>query len=140
MGANGILEAFVHATASPAQLRAQSRWMVLFSALFIGGVVTGASGVGGMQWDDQMLVWANVLNLGARAIYGWIFAQGYFGEKGGEELVRAGNVRPCIPGLLAFGVSGIVARWSESRFDQVGERLVHAGICIGCGLVSLAIW
>jgi oligosaccharide translocation protein RFT1 len=138
MGANGILEAFVHATASPVQLRDQARWMVLFSVLFVAGVSAGASGILGVHWDDTMLVWANVANLGARAVYGWFFARRYFSNT--PSLVSLSNVRPSIPGIIAFSMSGLVARWSEVRFDQTGSRMKHAGICIGCGVVSLAIW
>ncbi|KAG8780024.1 Oligosaccharide translocation protein rft1 [Ceratobasidium sp. 428] len=137
MGANGILEAFVHATASPAQLQTQARWMVLFSILFIAGVTVGASGVLGVQWDDTMLVWANVANLGARALYGWFFAGRYFSSIPG--LLSFSNVRPSIPGIAAFAISGVIARWSESTFDQRGARLKHATICIGCGIISLLI-
>ncbi|KAG9074712.1 Oligosaccharide translocation protein rft1 [Ceratobasidium sp. 370] len=138
MGANGILEAFVHATASPAQLQTQARWMVLFSVLFIAGVTAGASGILGIRWDDTMLVWANVANLGARAFYGWIFAGRYF--SGVPGLLALPNIRPSVPGIIAFGVGGIVARWSETAFDRAGARVKHAAVCIGCGIVSLMIW
>ncbi|KAJ1300564.1 hypothetical protein OPQ81_002218 [Rhizoctonia solani] len=135
MGLNGILEAFVHATASPVQLRSQARWMVVFSAIFAASAFLGASGTLGVKWDDTMLVWANVVNLGARAVYGWIFARDYFGK----ELFSMRFVRPCIPGIIAFILSGLLARWSEVNFDQRGQRVQHAAVCIGCGVVSLAI-
>jgi oligosaccharide translocation protein RFT1 len=136
MGLNGILEAFVHATASPVQLQSQARWMVFFSVVFAASVSLGASGVLGFKWDDSMLVWANVTNLGARALYGWIFARKYFEH----DMVSLRSVRPCIPGIAAFALSSIVARWSEANLDQQGQRLKHAGVCIGCGIASLAIW
>ncbi|CAE6445334.1 unnamed protein product [Rhizoctonia solani] len=135
MGLNGILEAFVHATAMPAQLQSQARWMVLFSIAFAASVSLGASGALGVKWDDTMLVWANVANLGARALYGWIFARKYF-EK---DLVSPRRVRPCIPGIAAFILSGIVAKWSEVNLDQRGQRFKHAGVCIGSGVISLSI-
>ncbi|CAE6429721.1 unnamed protein product [Rhizoctonia solani] len=135
MGLNGILEAFVHATALPAQLQSQARWMVFFSIAFAAGVSLGASGTLGVKWDDTMLVWANVANLGARAMYGWIFARDYFGN----DLISVRNVRPCIPGIVAFGLGGVAARWSEVNFDQQGQRVKHAGVCIGSGIISLAI-
>lgn len=138
MGLNGILEAFVHATATPGQLQTQARWMVLFSVLFIAGVTAGAFGMLGVQWNDALLVWANVMNLGARALYGWIFARKYF--TGVPGLVSVSKVRPSIPGIMAFGFSGLVARWSERTYDQGGARVRHAGVCIGCGVISLAIW
>ncbi|KAL5637630.1 hypothetical protein ACGC1H_004145 [Rhizoctonia solani] len=135
MGLNGILEAFVHATALPAQLRSQARWMVIFSIAFAVSVSIGASGAFGIKWDDTMLVWANVANLGARALYGWIFARKYFGK----GLLAIRLVRPCVPGIVAFGLGSLAARWSEVNFDQRGQRVKHAGVCIGCGVVSLAI-
>ncbi|EUC59380.1 oligosaccharide translocation protein Rft1 [Rhizoctonia solani AG-3 Rhs1AP] len=136
MGLNGILEAFVHATALPTQLRSQARWMVIFSIAFAVSVSLGASGALGTKWDDTMLIWANVANLGARALYGWIFARKYFGK----GLLSLRLVRPCVPGIVAFGLAGLLARWSEENFDQRGQRVKHAGVCIGCGVVSLAIW
>ncbi|KAH7333756.1 Rft protein-domain-containing protein, partial [Rhizoctonia solani] len=135
MGLNGILEAFVHATALPAQLHSQARWMVVFSIAFAVSVSLGASGAFGVKWDDTMLVWANVANLGARALYGWTFARKYFGK----ELISVRLVRPCVPGIVAFGLGGLLARWSEVHFDHQGQRVKHAGVCIGWGVVSLAI-
>ncbi|KAL4874196.1 hypothetical protein BDV12DRAFT_182023 [Aspergillus spectabilis] len=71
---NGIGEAFVSSTASPAQLRKQAAWMALFSGLFamaaylfllIGGL--GARG----------LVYANIVNMSFRIAWSFSFVRRY---------------------------------------------------------------
>ncbi len=69
---NGVLEAFVAAVATPAQLRTQSLWMVAFSILFAssGFVVLG-------QWNmgARGLVLANAVTMAGRIAWSFSFVQ-----------------------------------------------------------------
>lgn len=76
---NGILEAFVSAAATPAQLRVQSAWMIAFSAAF------AAAGFLVLKVGDQGargLVLANAVNMTCRIIWSWQFVGGYLRLRG----------------------------------------------------------
>ncbi|KAL8764659.1 MAG: hypothetical protein Q9209_007947 [Squamulea sp. 1 TL-2023] len=60
LAVNGILEAFVSAAATPAELRMQSAWMVAFSAAFVG---TGFLVLEVWDRGAQGLVIANAVNM-----------------------------------------------------------------------------
>ncbi len=76
---NGILEAFVSAVATPAQLRQQSAWMFAFSVTFatIGFFVLKVWGLGA-----RGLVLVNAINMALRICWSWAFAKEYFKERG----------------------------------------------------------
>lgn len=76
---NGIIEAFVSAVATNAELYAQGLWMGFFSVGFAGAAWLflriwrlGALG----------LVWANCVNMGLRIIWGGDFVRRFFGRNG----------------------------------------------------------
>lgn len=85
MALNGFLEAFVASVATERELVAQGRWMMGGSLGFVGAVWgmgrVEANGGGGREIG---LVYANVFNLGARAVYGWVFAKNYFAKNAGR--------------------------------------------------------
>ena len=73
LGANGILEAFMHGVMTPQELSRSNAWLVLFSVLHIGATATlvvhfGASG----------LVVANCLNMSLRIAYACSYAAVFF--------------------------------------------------------------
>ncbi|KAF9054290.1 Rft protein-domain-containing protein [Panaeolus papilionaceus] len=71
---NGGLEAFFTSVATTSDFMNQSRWMVLFSTLYIGSaIVLYRAGFG-----DASLVYANIINLSARIAYCINFAQSFF--------------------------------------------------------------
>ncbi|KAI9888750.1 MAG: Oligosaccharide translocation protein rft1 [Vezdaea aestivalis] len=74
LAVNGVLEAFVSSTATSAQLRGQSVWMVGFSLVFAGA---GFLFLRVLQWGAEGLVWANAVNMVARIIWSAVFIQNY---------------------------------------------------------------
>ncbi|KAM5542072.1 hypothetical protein V8D89_004382 [Ganoderma adspersum] len=121
MAFNGVLEAFLASAASPADLRAQARWLLVFSALFVAGAAGLARGAG---LGDAGLVWANVGNLALRAAYAWGFARRFFEGKGkgkgeGKEggLLEARRAVPPAPVLAAFAVASVAVRASARAHD-----------------------
>jgi oligosaccharide translocation protein RFT1 len=76
---NGILEAFVSAVATPAQLRTQGAWLLAFSGGFAGAgwVLLGLWGLGA-----RGLVAANAANMGMRIVWSWVFVSEWLGERG----------------------------------------------------------
>ena len=83
--------------------------MVIFS---IGFIVTAVSLSRYLHWGDAGLVWANIANLGFRALYAWRFTRRFYIRRGGGELVRWQRMLPPPPVFIAFSVAAVVTRWS----------------------------
>ena len=126
---NGVLEAYVAAVATPAQLRIQSLWMVAFSALFalVGAVVLGL-------WDmgARGLVLANVVTMAGRVVWSWRFVTEDIRKRGGDL-----SVSQIMPSYVSFAI-GVGSR---SLLENVGLEnedlgsLVRAAATVAtCGL------
>ncbi|OBZ71080.1 Oligosaccharide translocation protein rft1 [Grifola frondosa] len=113
MAFNGVLEAFFASTASTADLRSQSRWLLACSLAFVGAAVVFARA---LALGDAGLVWANVANMLLRAAYAWHFACRFFRERGGRQLLGVRMVVPPV-GVL----DGPYSYWSivRSRVPRV---------------------
>ncbi|KIJ54412.1 hypothetical protein M422DRAFT_99275, partial [Sphaerobolus stellatus SS14] len=131
MAFNGVLEAFFASTATPTDLRAQTRWMLFFSVGFVAVAILLAQG---LKWGDVGLVWANILNLGVRALYAGIFVRRFFERKGDPGAVQWAKAVPPLPVLGAFGVAAAITRWSASLYRDLPilQQAKHVGIGIGC--------
>ena len=136
MAFNGVLEAFLASTASPADLRAQARALLLFSALFVAGAAGLARGAG---MGDAGLVWANVGNLALRAAYAWRFARRFFEGKGEGEggLLEVRRAVPPAPVLAAFAVAGVAVRASARAHDGLPVDLLAQKAHIAVGVVGV---
>lgn len=139
MAFNGLLEAFLASTSTPADLRTQSRWMVIFSIVFVMTAVVLSKG---LHWGDAGLVWANVANLGLRALYAWVFARTFYIRRGAGELVRWRRTLPPLPVFAMFAVAAIVTRWSAKAYHDlpIYSQLVHVGIGVACICGCLGAW
>ena len=82
---NGILEAFVSAAATPAELRKQSMWMFAFSAGFVGA---GFVSLRVYDLGAKGLVFANAVNMGMRILWSWRFVKTYFQREGVDLTIR----------------------------------------------------
>ncbi|KAL8831771.1 MAG: hypothetical protein Q9170_005161 [Blastenia crenularia] len=126
---NGILEAFVSAAATPAQLRVQSAWMVTFSAMF------AATGFLVLKvWDQgaRGLVLANAVNMTCRIIWSWHFVSDYLRLRG--VAIDRVELQPTIGTIsFAFGTAMFLKRvelsFSESIWHLLGG-ITSAG-CFG---------
>ena len=134
MAFNGVLEAFLASTASPADLRAQARWLLLFSALFVAAAAGLARGAG---MGDAGLVWANVGNLALRAGYAWRFARKFFEGKGEGGLLQARRAVPPAPVLVAFAVAGVAVRASARAHDGVPVDFLAQKAHVAVGVVGV---
>jgi oligosaccharide translocation protein RFT1 len=138
MAFNGVLEAFFASTATPGNLRNQSRWMMVFSLGFICTAV-GSNKAG---FGDSGLVYANISNLCARVIYCWIFTKRYFGSRGSDI-----SLRDTIPPTVVLGVftaSAIVTRWSWKMHEGIELGILqqrnHLAVGVTCLAVCLGTW
>lgn len=143
MAFNGILEAFFASTATPDDLRIQSRWMLIFSLGFVGAAVTFSQQLG---LGDAGLVWANVVNLLVRALYAWSFIGAYFEKKGAGEMMQWKKAVPPVGVIGCFAVAGAITRWSWARNVQRGVpvtipgQLGHLAIGVTCVAGCLGAW
>ncbi|KAI8974226.1 Rft-1-domain-containing protein [Trametes punicea] len=144
MAFNGVLEAFFASAASPADLRTQSRWMLVFSGAFVAAAVGLARG---LNMGDAGLVWANVANLALRAGYAWVFIRRFFREQGAGDFVYWRRALPPLPVLAVFGAAAAAVRGSAAAnrdvpLNLVAQRghLVVGIICLlGCLVTCLAL-
>jgi len=135
MAFNGILEAFFASTATPADLRNQSRWMMVFSVGFIATAVAfNSAGFG-----DSGLVYANTLNLCARVVYCWAFIKTYFSSKGGK--IDWKEATPPKGVLGVFALSAVVTRCSWRIYEraplQIMQQKGHLAIGVSCVALCL---
>ncbi|THH00838.1 hypothetical protein EW026_g1769 [Hermanssonia centrifuga] len=135
MAFNGVLEAFFASTATPADLRAQSRWMLACSVGFVGASVGFARVLG---LGDAGLVWANILNLWLRASYAWFFVKRFFACRGVGKMVQLRNNVPPFGVLCTFAASAIVTRWSGRTFGDAPLTLHAQFGHVAIGVTSVA--
>ena len=134
LAANGILEAFVSAVATPAQIRAQSFWKIAQLCAFAG---TSYVALRVADMGAPGLVVANAVTMVSRISWSWGFVQGYLGAFGGNARgLKVSEMMPCM-GSLAVGAG---ARWCLRYLLQDGsdirlEELMQCGVVVGaCGI------
>ena len=122
---NGILEAFVSAVATPAQLRVQSAWMLAFSAGFAtSGYVllwvydNGAKG----------LVAANAVNMAMRIGWSWSFVRGYLDGKGSGL-----RFADCLPDIRSLSLGVLVASYLAVLGQSFRGGYVDLGKTVAIG-------
>ncbi|KAL8688943.1 MAG: hypothetical protein Q9218_005268 [Villophora microphyllina] len=121
---NGILEAFVSAAASPAELRVQSAWMLAFSAAF---AVTGFLVLRVWEHGAQGLVLANAVNMTCRIIWSWQFIAGYFRDRGVVFQLR--DIMPKLSVVIsALGTSWYLNRIGQSLHESIVALLIGIAI------------
>lgn len=146
---NGVLEAFYSAVADAKALARQSRYMILFSAVFIGSatLLFKLTNLG-----DASLIYANIVGMGARIIFCSAYADGWFKarqekEENGGEVMRWRDVVPKTNVVLVIACARMLVRADEARvkLEDVGGgvsrgMLEHLGVGAGLGLVCVGVW
>ena len=118
MAVNGILDAFVTSVATPAQLRTQSIWMLLFTALY--GIVAWAM-LTKFQLGAAGLVGANMVNMGLRIMWSIVFVRQWIRQHDRIDSDK-GLLSSMVRDLLPAGPSVVVA-----GLLTVGLRLQATG-------------
>jgi oligosaccharide translocation protein RFT1 len=128
--------------------------MIVTSLGFLGCAMVFAR-VEGMK--EIGLVYANVMNLGARAVYGWAFAREYFARNSVENdisnMALRADWRRCVPPrevLVASVIAALVVRLSEARSAlsnaldassaDAKVRILHIGIGSVVFVTWAALW
>lgn len=124
MAVNGVLDAFVTSVATPAQLRAQSVWMLLFTALY------GAAAWSMLKIFDMGavgLVAANMLNMALRIVWSAVFIRAWVteNEKDGGQALGQQTVADSLPSIASIAVAGLVV--VGLRFNPLGASILDHG-------------
>ncbi|PFH48862.1 hypothetical protein AMATHDRAFT_64553 [Amanita thiersii Skay4041] len=145
---NGGLEAFVSSVARPTDLARQSRFMALFSALYIS---TAVAFYRFTTLGDASLVYANIINLSARIAYCIHFTSRYYSSNNSKQILSWPRASPPIPFLLATVVSGWMVRMNSQEIQvaesDLGLRFLfrrgtisHIGYGAALSVICLSIW
>ncbi|KAJ2963039.1 hypothetical protein NQZ79_g1910 [Umbelopsis isabellina] len=142
MGINGISEAFVQAVASEQQLARLSKFMLLFSLVF---VCSGVLFMYFMQLGAIGLVLANIVNLTSRIVYSWVFIRQYFTSKRGPAVAKITQIitlRNWLPSrivLLVFASGWVITRMSEETigWGTLKEKALHVAVGGIAALVAM---
>jgi oligosaccharide translocation protein RFT1 len=143
MGINGISEAFVQAVASEQQLARLSKFMIVFSLIFMS---SGVLFMHFMQLGAIGLILANIVNLGSRIIYSWIFIRKYFLHNRGQDIAMLSQMitfRNWFPSkvvLFAFATGWGITRLSEEiiGWTTLCEKIIHIAVGGVAALFALA--
>lgn len=128
---NGVLEAFVSAVATPAQLRGQSVWMFAFSAAF---ATTGFLVLRVWDLGARGLVLANAVNMVMRIWWSWGFAQAYLKQRGGGLLIT--QILPSLGSSLGALAAAYGLRIVRTEFNGgLGDLFLWAGVAGGYGVL-----
>ena len=113
--------------------------MVIFSLGFVASAIILTQW---LQWGDAGLVWANILNLGARAFYAGMFVNTFFARSGHADVVRWRKAVPPLPVLLSFGTAALITRWSATKYSGLGitQQIPHVGVGVACIVGCLGAW
>lgn len=124
---NGILEAFVSAVATPAQIRAQSLWKMGQLVAFAGSswLTLGVWGLGA-----KGLVIANAVTMDMRVGWSWGFVRGYLNGIDAQVGLKVKEMVPTIGSLVV----GLSARWCLGVLLSGGSD-VTLGVLMQCGVV-----
>ncbi|KAJ8087062.1 Oligosaccharide translocation protein rft1 [Marasmius tenuissimus] len=146
---NGGLEAFLASAAGKKDVNRQSRWMIVFSVIYIGSAI----GLYRQDYGDVSLVYANIVNLSARILYVVLFSASFFRRHQAEGLLAWRKVQPSLTFLLALASSFAVVRASEAKWQATahiksqGRKaiihravLAHIGLGAALALISLGVW
>ncbi|KAH7927704.1 Rft-1-domain-containing protein [Leucogyrophana mollusca] len=146
---NGGLEAFFSSVATPKDLNRQSRWLIVFSAIYLLAAIT----LYNLHFGDTSLVYANIINLTARIGYVLNFASSYF--KGHERAYQLAW-RTLMPTwqFIAVSVMSLFAISCNGRRIDVMDIVatagrkallssavaMHVALGAGLGILSIATW
>ncbi|KAF5376097.1 hypothetical protein D9615_007755 [Tricholomella constricta] len=144
---NGGLEAFLSSVATPRDLNAQSRWMAVFSVIYILAAVSFFN----LHLGDASLVYANILNLSVRIIYTATFVTTFYTRLGARQLLHWKSVLPSARLLVCVAASAVLIRISGNLLDietsDAGKLslarasvLLHIAVGVILGLASVCTW
>ncbi|KAL2866349.1 Rft protein-domain-containing protein [Aspergillus lucknowensis] len=119
---NGIGEAFVSSTASPADLRRQAAWMGIFSACF---VLVAYIFLAVCEMGARGLVFANIVNMSVRIVWSFSFVQRYFSQHKFELALHEFTLRPRT--YAATATITAVLSMMEFRANPYGD-LIQLGL------------
>jgi len=137
LGFNGILEAFVQATASEQQLGKMSRALLGWSAMYCASSYIAVTGFG---MKEDALILANGITMACRIAYSAGFVNQFCQRH--EVTFSIGSIvwRSKIPVVACLSAT-FVLRWSSDHFDwtTLGGMIQHIGIGGLCFIICFSV-
>ncbi|TIB64377.1 hypothetical protein E3P78_01164 [Wallemia ichthyophaga] len=118
MAFNGILESFLHSTASSAQIDKHSKFLTLISFLLMPSIYLALSYTP-PSTHSLIIVYSNIANLGLRAAYAYRYA---------SRTMRMSNISPSKSVALACVAAGVITRFTLFNCSLV-SHMVTGGVC-----------
>ncbi|KAJ4474497.1 Rft-1-domain-containing protein [Lentinula aciculospora] len=110
---NGGLEAFIASVALTKDVNRQSRWMVLFTLVYITSTITFYR----FDLGDAALVYANIINLSTRILYACHFTQKFFTSHNASNILKWQEALPPWILVAALTISALMINWSEAVYS-----------------------
>ncbi|KAJ7221716.1 Rft-1-domain-containing protein [Mycena pura] len=148
---NGGLEAFISSVSTTRDLNRQSWWMAAFSVVYMYAAIQ----LYRWHFGDMSLVFANIINLGARIAYAVHFVSPFFRTNGARSSLRWTSALPGWRLCFVCGVSWAIVKQNEKRLNVFGaithtragiailkDKTVLGHVAIGgvLGCICLATW
>ena len=127
---NGILEAFVAAVATSAELQLQSLWMIAFSALF---AMTGFVVLGLLELGARGLVLANVVTMSGRVLWSWRFVTTVLKKRGGH--LKVSQILPSSGAIASSVVSRAILQSLKIEGGNFVDLVKAGGVAGVCGIL-----
>lgn len=136
LGFNGILEAFVQATASEEQLGRMSKALLVWSGIYCACCYIAVTVLG---MKEDALILANAITMACRIAYSVGFINRLCHKLGASFSIGAIVWQTKLP-IVASLLTTPVLRWSKSHFhwSEVQGMLLHIGVGGLCFLVCAA--
>ncbi|TIA87211.1 hypothetical protein E3P99_03317 [Wallemia hederae] len=129
MAYNGILESYLHSTATSVLIDRHSRFLTLLSLLLMPSIYT-ALAHSSTSLHPIIIVYANIANLGARSVYAYSYASRTLGDadRNASSGLSMKSILPHKLVILACVVAGAVTHYSKLSYSLVAHFAI-GGIC-----------
>lgn len=131
LGFNGILEAFVQATASEEQLSRMSKALLGWSAMYCACCYVAVSLLG---MKEDALILANAITMACRIAYSAGFVNQFCNDRGGTAFSIVSILWHSKMPIIAAACATPILTWSQSYFDWTTisgmiQHILVGGFC-----------
>lgn len=118
MAFNGILESYLHSTASSSQIDRHSKFLTMLSLTLMPSIYFALKHTPS-TYHSLIIVYTNIANLGLRSVYAYRY---------GSRALNIPSIFPSKFVALACVVAGVVTRFSMSSCSLI-SHIITGGIC-----------
>ncbi|TIC16935.1 hypothetical protein E3Q13_02680 [Wallemia mellicola] len=127
MAFNGILESFLHSTATSSVINKHSRFLIILSVILMPSIYFSLKYTPSC-YHSIIVVYANIINLGLRSLYAYRYT---------SSSLNIPKITPNKVVLLACGVTGAITSYSISL--SLVQHIITGGVCALSVLLVIVI-